>query len=229
MHFLSIFILHLAALIAISVDEIKRESKAILGLEIPNQFLSSKSILDLKVDALCNAANNRCTGGGGIDGAIHRAGGEKFTQACKDLPFVSAGVRCPTGSALPVKCSNMGNLKCDYVLQAVGPDCRAYPKGNLCWVKDIELLYQNIMNAAHALKLNSIAIPSISTGIYSCDFEIASRTAINQVQSFLKANQDTTIKEVIFVIFNDRKKLLRFAELLLEITTTSSSLEKEEL
>jgi O-acetyl-ADP-ribose deacetylase len=142
------------------------------------------------IDAVGNAANSALAGGGGVDGAIHRAGG----------PSVMAELRtkykgCPTGSAV---ITNGGNLKAKYVIHAVGPRYSGSPK-------DPELLasaYRKSLELCTQNKIASIAFPSISTGIYGYPVEEASQIALKTVMDYLKDHPE--IKLVRFVLFDTR-------------------------
>jgi O-acetyl-ADP-ribose deacetylase (regulator of RNase III) len=155
-------------------------------------------------EAIGNAANSALAGGGGVDGAIHRAGGPTLMS---ELRARYKG--CPTGSAV---ITSGGNLKAKYVIHAVGPRYSGSPKdpGLLlgAYRKSLELCTQN--------KISSIAFPSISTGIYGYPLEEASRIALRTVRDYLKDHPE--IKLVRFVLF-DSKTFDVYKESLKEITT----------
>ena len=141
-------------------------------------------------EAIGNAANSALAGGGGVDGAIHRAGGPSIMS---ELRAKYKG--CPTGSAV---ITGGGNLKTKYVMHAVGPRYSGSPKDpellSGAYRKSLELCTQN--------KISSIAFPSISTGIYGYPVEEASRTALKTVMDYLKNHPE--IKLVRFVLFDSR-------------------------
>jgi len=144
-------------------------------------------------DAVVNAANSSLMGGGGVDGAIHRAGGPAILAECKEI--VSRQGRLPTGKAV---ITTGGNLKAKYVIHTVGPIWRG-GAGN-----EAELLasaYGESLKVAAENKLASISFPSISTGAYGYPVDEAARIAIGAVISFLK-EQATSIKQVVFVLFD---------------------------
>ncbi len=158
-----------------------------------------------KVDAVVNAANRTLLGGGGVDGAIHKAAGTGLLEECKTLNG------CNTGDA---KITKGYNLPAKFVIHAVGPVWRGGNK------KEDELLssaYFNSLKIASDKKLESIAFPSISTGVYGFPFERACRIALNVIFNFLKNNNfPEKIKLVTFSkndyetylkIFHDYKKL----------------------
>lgn len=139
-------------------------------------------------EAIGNAANSALAGGGGVDGAIHRAGGHTLMSELK-----SKYKSCPTGSAVITR---GGNLKAKYVIHAVGPRYSGSPK-------DQELLsnaYQKSLELCSQNKISSIAFPSISTGIYGYPVEEASRIALRTVMDYLKDHPE--IRLVRFVLFD---------------------------
>jgi len=146
-------------------------------------------------DAIVNAANSSLMGGGGVDGAIHRAGGPAILEDCKRI--VARQGRLPTGKAV---ITTGGNLKAQYVIHTVGPVWHG-GGGN-----EAELLrnaYRECLKLAIENKLASISFPSISTGAYGYPVDEAAKTAVDTVVSFLK-EQVTSLKEVMFVLFDSR-------------------------
>lgn len=144
-------------------------------------------ITTLKVDAIVNAANSSLLGGGGVDGAIHRAAGAGLLKECRALHG------CNTGDA---KITGGYNLPARFVIHTVGP---VWQGG-----KDKEAIllancYHNSLQLAADHHLQTIAFPAISTGIYGYPFDQASGIAIQTVTDFLK--KPGTIREVIFVLF----------------------------
>jgi O-acetyl-ADP-ribose deacetylase (regulator of RNase III) len=154
-------------------------------------------------EAIGNAANSALAGGGGVDGAIHRAGGPTLMAELK-----AKYKGCPTGSAV---ITGGGNLKAKYVIHTVGPRYSGSPKDpellSSAYRKSLELCTQN--------KISSIAFPSISTGIYGYPVEEASRIALKTVLEVLKEHPE--IKLVRFVLF-DSNTLRVYEEALKEIT-----------
>jgi O-acetyl-ADP-ribose deacetylase (regulator of RNase III) len=148
-----------------------------------------------ETDAIVNAANPSLMGGGGVDGAIHRAGGRAILEECKEI--VSKQGRLPTGKAVITK---GGNLKAKYVIHTVGPIWQGGIKS------EAELLtsaYQESLKLATKYKLESISFPSISTGAYGYPVEEAAKVAIKAVISFLR-RETTSLKELVFVLFDLR-------------------------
>lgn len=144
-------------------------------------------------DAIVNAGNEAGLGGGGVDGAIHRAAGPMLYAECLKLPEVRPGVRCPTGEA---RITLAGDLPCKHVILTVGPIYRDGRHG------ESELLancYRNSLALAVANGVKSIAFPSIATGVYGYPAEDAARVAIREVKAFLADHPDL---EVTFVLFN---------------------------
>ena len=154
--------------------------------------ITQGDITTMTTDAIVNAANSGLKGGGGVDGAIHRAGGLAILEECKEI--VSKQGRLPTGQAV---ITTGGNMITRYVIHTVGPIWHGGSQG------EPELLasaYFESLKLAAENNLSSIAFPSISTGVYGYPVEEASRIAIKTIASFLQ--QSTSIKEVVFVLFN---------------------------
>ena len=144
-------------------------------------------------EAIVNAANSSLMGGGGVDGAIHRAGGPTILEECKEI--VARQGRLPTGQAV---LTTGGNLKAHYVIHTVGPVWHG-GSGN-----EAELLrsaYYECLKVASENKLTSISFPSISTGAYGYPVDEAARIAVSAVVSFLK-EKATPLEEVVFVLFD---------------------------
>jgi O-acetyl-ADP-ribose deacetylase (regulator of RNase III) len=146
-------------------------------------------------DAIVNAANSSLMGGGGVDGAIHRAGGPAILEECKKIIARQGGL--PTGKAVM---TTGGNLKARYVIHTVGP---IWHGGNGNEAELLRSAYRECLKLAGDDKLSSIAFPSISTGAYGYPVNEAARIAVNTVFTFLK-EQPTSLREVLFVLFDSR-------------------------
>lgn len=146
-------------------------------------------ITKLKVDAIVNAANTSLLGGGGVDGAIHRAAGPELLKFNKKLGG------CKTGEA---KISPGFNLPANYIIHTVGP---VWNGGKHNEDKLLANCYLNSLKLAVENKIKSMAFPAISTGIYRFPLERATKIAVTEVKKFLEKND--TIEKVIFVCFDE--------------------------
>jgi O-acetyl-ADP-ribose deacetylase (regulator of RNase III) len=143
-------------------------------------------------DAIVNAANSSLMGGGGVDGAIHRAGGPAILEEC--IKIVAQHGRLPTGQAV---ITTAGNMKAKHVIHTVGP---IWHGGNQDEVSLLASAYRESLKLAAANKLSSISFPSISTGAYGYPVDKAAHISLNEVVAFLQ--KSTSIKEVVFVLFD---------------------------
>lgn len=146
-------------------------------------------ITKLKVDAIVNAANRSLLGGGGVDGAIHRAAGFELLNECKLLDG------CETGEA---KITKGYNLLAKYVIHTVGPVWHGGMNNELQLLTNC---YKNSLQIALDKKLKTIAFPNISTGVYRFPKETAANIAIRTISRFLDNNKK--IKKVYFVCFDE--------------------------
>jgi O-acetyl-ADP-ribose deacetylase (regulator of RNase III) len=145
-------------------------------------------------DAIVNAANSGLMGGGGVDGAIHRAGGPAILEECKKI--VAAHGPLPTGQAV---ITTAGKMPSKHVIHTVGPVWHGGARG------EAELLasaYRKSLEMAAAEKLTSVSFPSISTGAYGYPIDQAARVALGEVVAFL--GKKTSVKQVVFVLFDSR-------------------------
>ena len=145
-----------------------------------------------KVDAIINAANSSLMGGGGVDGAIHRAGGSEILKECKII--VDKQGRLPTGEAV---ITTGGLLPAKYVIHTVGP---VYHNGKNQEPQLLRNAYYNSLKTGVENKIKSIAFPSISTGVYGYPIKEASKIALNTIIDFLKKEKHdyTEIKLIVF-------------------------------
>ena len=149
-------------------------------------------ITKLEVDAIVNAANNSLLGGGGVDGAIHRAGGPAILEACMDIRKKQGG--CATGHAV---ITTGGNLPARWVIHTVGP---VWHGGNTCEDQLLKDCYINSLALAKENNIDSIAFPNISTGVYHFPKERAASIAINTVNKFLADH--LVPSQIIFACFD---------------------------
>ena len=148
------------------------------------------------VDAIVNAANSTLLGGGGVDGAIHRAGGPQILKECEEIRKTTYPTGLPTGEAV---ITTAGNLPAQYVIHTVGP-IYGRDKG-----RESELLvacYQNSLLLASRHLLSSIAFPSISTGAYGYPLTEAAAVSSRAIQESLAAND--VIRQVRLVFFHQK-------------------------
>lgn len=150
-------------------------------------------ITKIKADAIVNAANSSLMGGGGVDGAIHRAGGPIILEECKKIVARQGG--CKTGKAV---ITTAGNLPSNYVIHTVGPVWNGgnnNEKGNLanCYFNSLRLAVEN--------NCKTVAFPNISTGVYHFPKEEAANISVDSIQEFLL--KDQSVEKVIIVCFDD--------------------------
>ena len=143
-------------------------------------------------DAVVNAANSSLLGGGGVDGAIHRAGGPRILEECRAI--VARQGRCPPGEAVV---TGGGRLKARHVVHAVGPVWHGGEKGEDDLLRGA---YVNSLRQALSVKARRVAFPSISTGAYGFPIERAARIAFDAVQAFVREHDQ--LDEVRFVVFS---------------------------
>ncbi|UQZ36678.1 O-acetyl-ADP-ribose deacetylase [Paenibacillus sp. PK3_47] len=146
------------------------------------------------VDAIVNAANTSLMGGGGVDGAIHRAGGKAILEECIKIRNQQEG--CAVGEAVV---TTGGNLNCRFVIHTVGP---VWNGGMNNEEDKLRNCYRNSLKQADLNGAASIAFPNISTGIYNYPKDLACNIAIDEVFNYF-VNNDSEIKRLVFVCFDD--------------------------
>ena len=147
------------------------------------------------VDAIVNAANSSLLGGGGVDGAIHRAGGPKILEECREIRKTIYPEGLPTGQAV---ITTGGNLPAIYVIHTVGP---IYGSESGREPELLAACYQNSLLLALERQVSSIAFPSISTGVYGYPKAEAAKVSSKTIKEFLTA--DYQIKEIRLVFFQE--------------------------
>ena len=152
-------------------------------------------ITEQATEAIVNAANPSLMGGGGVDGAIHQAGGPAILEECKKI--VAQQGRLPTGKAV---ITTGGNLQARYVIHTVGP---IWHGGSTNEAALLRSAYYECLKLATENRLASIAFPSVSTGAYGYPVDEAAKIAVSTVVSFPK-EQATSLKNVAFVLFDSR-------------------------
>ena len=148
-------------------------------------------ITRLDVDAVVNAANERMLVGGGVDGAIHRAAGPGLLAACREVPEVRPGVRCPTGES---RITPGFRLKARHVIHTVGPVWRG---GHQHEASLLASCYRSALALVRAHRLESVAFPAISCGIYGYPPDRAAEIAVRETRSF-ESEQHVQILLVAF-------------------------------
>ena len=158
--------------------------------------LIKADITKTPADAIVNAANSSLLGGGGVDGAIHRAGGKAILDECRAIRNRQG--KCATGEAV---ITTAGNLPAQKVIHTVGP---VWNGGTIGEPDKLRNCYLNSLNLAEKYGLKTIAFPNISTGIYGYPKEAAAAIAVQAVRDF----ESDIIEEVIFVCFDEENYLI---------------------
>jgi|ERR1051326_5504791 O-acetyl-ADP-ribose deacetylase (regulator of RNase III) len=150
-------------------------------------------ITKIRVDAIVNAANTALAGGGGVDGAIHRAGGPSIMRELDSIRQESGG--CSTGSAVV---TTAGSLPAQYVFHSVGP---VYHDGRHDEAELLSSCYRTCLKLAEEREVRSLSFPSISTGAYGYPMNEAARIAVETVGNQLR-DSETGVREVLLVLFD---------------------------
>lgn len=146
------------------------------------------------VDAVVNAANSALLGGGGVDGAIHRAGGPEILQECKEIRRYKYPDGLPTGQAVM---TTAGKMPAKYVIHTVGP---VYGQGGEDKAKLLAACYRDSLQLAANNRLKTVAFPAISTGVYGYPLDEAAKVSSRAIENFLRG--DGRIQEVRIVFFS---------------------------
>lgn len=148
------------------------------------------------VDAVVNAANGSLMGGGGVDGAIHRAGGPEILEQCKEVRRTQHPDGLPTGQAVM---TGAGKMAAKYVIHTVGP---VYGRGGKEKAEQLAACYRNCLSVAADKGVKTVAFPAISTGAYGYPLDEAAHVSSQAVHKFLSS--DSSVKEVRLVFFSRR-------------------------
>ena len=162
-----------------------------MRIKVANAAIELKQgdITRVTADAIVNAANSRLAGGGGVDGAIHRAGGPEIMAECRQIGG------CPTGTAV---ITTAGRLNARYVIHTVGP---VYSDGTRGEPELLAAAYRSSLQLAESHDVASIAFPSISTGVYGYPIEKAAPVALETVMRHVKGSSALVL--VMFVLFSE--------------------------
>ncbi len=152
-------------------------------------------ITEMSTEAIVNAANSSLMGGGGVDGAIHRKGGTRILEECRQIRAERWHEGLPTGEAV---ITSGGSLKAKHVIHTVGPVWRGGDHGE---AEQLNRAYLNSLRLAVSKGLKTVAFPSISAGAYGYPIKEASLVALKAVRLFLET--EDKLKEVVFVLFSD--------------------------
>ena len=163
-------------------------------MSAPSVTVWRGDITTLAADAIVNAANERLLGGGGVDGAIHRAAGPQLLEACRQIPEVRPGVRCPTGEA---RITLGFALPAKYVIHTVGP---VWQGGGADEDALLASCYRSALELAVGHDVEAIAFPAISCGVYGFPAERAAGIAVREVRAHLDSAR--YVSRVILVAFD---------------------------
>ena len=166
-------------------------------------------ITTLEVDAIVNAANERMLGGGGVDGAVHRAAGPELVEACRQVPEVSPGVRCPTGQA---RITPGFQLPASWVIHTVGPVYESEEASRPL----LESAYRSCLELANGAGLRSVAFPAISCGVFGYPLSGAAEVALSTCR-----RHAGDVTDIRFALFGDDawRAFVTVADAMLEETS----------
>ena len=162
-------------------------------MPVPIQIVFG-DITGLAVDAIVNAANERMLGGGGVDGAIHRAAGPELLAACRAVPEVRPGVRCPTGES---RITQGFRLPARHVIHTVGPVWRGGTAGEPALLASC---YRSALDLAREHQVRSIAFPAISCGVFGYPVTQAATIAVDTISAYLSG--PGTLESVLLVAYD---------------------------
>jgi O-acetyl-ADP-ribose deacetylase len=165
-------------------------------IEVQRVTVLQADITTLDVDAIVNAANEWMLGGGGVDGAIHRAAGPELLEACRRVPEARPGVRCPTGEA---RITPGFRLPARFVIHTVGPVWRG---GELGEPRLLESCYRSSLALAAEHGLRSVAFPAISCGVFRYPVDQACALSVRTIEAVLK--EGAKLERILLVAFDVR-------------------------
>ncbi len=169
-------------------------------MEELKRFLSGRVVLKVgditkeDAEAIVNAANGSLMGGGGVDGAIHRAGGPEILKECKEIRRIHYPEGLPTGEAV---ITTAGKMAAKHVIHTVGP---VYGRGGKEKAEQLAACYRNSLALAATKGLKTVAFPAISTGVYGYPLEEAAQVSSRAIEKFLRS--DSSVQEVRLVFFS---------------------------
>ena len=178
-------------------------------MDTPRSLLAGRVLIKVgditkeKVDAIVNAANGTLMGGGGVDGAIHRAGGPEILAACKEIRRAQYPDGLPTGQAV---ITIGGKLPAKHVIHTVGP---VYGRGGADKAELLASCYFNSLRLAVEHRLKSIAFPAISTGVYGYPLDEAAAVSSRAIEQFLLANKSIEEVKLVFFAAGDAEVFLK--------------------
>ena len=169
------------------MEELKRFMKGRVVIKVGD-------ITKEDADAIVNAANGSLMGGGGVDGAIHRAGGPEILKECKEIRRIHYPEGLPTGEAV---ITTAGKMAAKHVIHTVGP---VYGRGGKDKAELLSACYRNSLTLAATKGLKTVAFPAISTGVYGYPLEGAAQVSSRAIEKFLRS--DSSVQEVRLVFFS---------------------------
>ena len=194
-----------ALVVSLVIAEAKNTATQTMGINITPKtklIIEQGDITHSKVKAIVNAANEQLAGGAGVCGAIFKAAGAQQLQTACNKNAATNTVRCPTGDAKITSSYALKSRGIDYIIHAVGPDCRIITDETM---QDdlLQKTYNNSLVLADQNNINSLAFPFISSAIYAFPKERAAQIAINTIIDYVSLHEETThIDAIHFVLFS---------------------------